>query len=47
MSKDEFPPQSCVYINCDGASRGNPGMSAIGLCIKGEDGHTVLKQLSE
>ena len=36
-----------IYINCDGASRGNPGMSAIGIQIKGEDKKTVLKQHGE
>jgi len=36
-----------VYINCDGASRGNPGRAAIGIQIKGEDKKTVLKQHSE
>ena len=36
-----------IYINCDGASRGNPGRSAIGIQIKGEDKKTVLKQHGE
>ena len=36
-----------IYINCDGASRGNPGSAAIGIQIKGEDKKTVLKQHSE
>ena len=36
-----------IYINCDGASRGNPGRAAIGIQIKGEDKKTVLKQHSE
>jgi ribonuclease HI len=36
-----------IYINCDGASRGNPGRTAIGIQIKGEDKKTVLKQHSE
>jgi len=36
-----------IYINCDGASRGNPGNAAIGIQIKGEDKKTVLKQHSE
>jgi len=36
-----------IYINCDGASRGNPGKAAIGIQIKGEDKKTVLKQHSE
>ena len=36
-----------IYINCDGASRGNPGRAAIGIQIKGEDKKTVLKQYSE
>jgi len=36
-----------IYINCDGASRGNPGKAAIGIQIKGEDQKTVLKQHSE
>ncbi len=30
-----------IYINCDGASRGNPGKAAIGIQIKGEDKKTV------
>jgi len=34
--------QKCIYINCDGASRGNPGKASIGVCIKGEDKKTVL-----
>jgi len=36
-----------IYINCDGASRCNPGRAAIGIQIKGEDKKTVLKQHSE
>ena len=36
-----------IYINCDCASRGNPGKAAIGIQIKGEDKKTVLKQHSE
>ncbi len=47
MNKPDVPPQACVFINCDGASRGNPGMSAIGVCIKGEDGQTILAKFSE
>lgn len=47
MSKTDVPPQSCVYVNCDGASRGNPGISAIGVCIKGEDCETILAKTSE
>lgn len=43
----EIPNQECVYINCDGASRGNPGNAAIGICIRGEDKKTVLKKYSE
>lgn len=46
MSK-EVPNQECVYIHCDGASRGNPGKAAIGICIKGEDRKTVLKKHRE
>ena len=36
-----------IYINCDGASRGNPGEAAIGIQIKGEDKKTILKKHSE
>ena len=41
---DTIKNQECVYINCDGASRGNPGKASIGVCIKGEDKKTVLKK---
>jgi len=44
---DEELPQESVYINCDGASRGNPGNAAIGVCIKGADKKTVLKEYGE
>jgi len=43
----EIPNQECVYINCDGASRGNPGNAAIGIYIRGEDKKTVLKKYGE
>jgi len=36
-----------IYINCDGASQGNPGKAAIGIQIKGEDKKTILKEHSE
>lgn len=35
-----------VRINIDGASRGNPGSSGIGVVISDGDGH-VLKEISE
>ena len=36
-----------IYINCDGASQGNPGRAAIGIQIRGEDKKTVLKKHRE
>lgn len=46
MSK-HFPNQNCVYINCDGACRPNPGFGAIGIVIRGEDNKTILKKHKE
>ena len=46
MSK-HIPNQNCVYINCDGACRGNPGHGAIGIIIKDENKKTVLKEHKE
>ena len=33
-----------VTVNVDGASRGNPGPSGIGYCIRNENGHIVERQ---
>ena len=46
MSK-HIPNQKCIYINCDGACRGNPGPGAIGIIIRGEDKKIVLKEHKE
>lgn len=34
----ELPMQGWTKINIDGASRGNPGRSAIGYCLRNEQG---------
>lgn len=39
--------EKIVYVNCDGASRGNPGLASIGALIKGEDKKKVLLRLSK
>lgn len=38
----EFPSAGGLTVNTDGASRGNPGRSAIGYCIRDEQGDIVL-----
>ncbi|XP_019241572.1 PREDICTED: uncharacterized protein LOC109221549 [Nicotiana attenuata] len=46
----EFPSAGGLKVNTDGASRGNPGRSAIGYCIKDDQGDIVLavgKQIHE
>nr|XP_016480745.1 PREDICTED: uncharacterized protein LOC107801860 [Nicotiana tabacum] len=37
----ELPMVGWVKVNTDGASRGNPGRSSIGLCIRNDDGDLV------
>lgn len=45
-----FPEEGWLKVNTDGASRGNPGRSAIGYCIRDEKGdivYTVGKEIKE
>ncbi|XP_075097373.1 uncharacterized protein LOC142174882 [Nicotiana tabacum] len=37
----EFPSAGWLKVNTDGASRGNPGRSSIGFCIRNENGDIV------
>ncbi|XP_070019940.1 uncharacterized protein [Nicotiana sylvestris] len=37
----EFPSAGWLKVNTDGASRGNPGRSSIGFCIRNEKGDIV------
>ncbi|XP_075098658.1 uncharacterized protein LOC142175552 [Nicotiana tabacum] len=37
----EFPSAGWLKVNMDGASRGNPGRSSIGFCIRNENGDIV------
>ncbi|XP_009784324.2 uncharacterized protein [Nicotiana sylvestris] len=34
----EMPPQGWIKVNCDGASRGNPGRSSIGYALRDDEG---------
>ncbi|XP_019250979.1 PREDICTED: uncharacterized protein LOC109229885 [Nicotiana attenuata] len=38
----EFPGEGWLKVNTDGASRGNPGRSAVGYCVKDENGDIVF-----
>ncbi|XP_016461411.1 uncharacterized protein LOC107784749 [Nicotiana tabacum] len=35
----EMPPQGWIKVNCDGASRGNPGRSSIGYTLRDDEGN--------
>lgn len=37
----EFPMEGWLKVNTDGASRGNPGRSSIGFCMRNELGDVV------
>ncbi|XP_070017599.1 uncharacterized protein [Nicotiana sylvestris] len=37
----EFPSAGWLKVNTDGASRGNPGRSSIGFCIRNENGDII------
>ncbi|XP_070008763.1 uncharacterized protein [Nicotiana sylvestris] len=46
----EFPSAGWLKVNTDGASRGNPGRSSIGFCIRNENGDiakSVGKEIEE
>ncbi|XP_019229533.1 PREDICTED: uncharacterized protein LOC109210559 [Nicotiana attenuata] len=46
----EFPQQGWIKVNTDGASRGNPGRSAIGNCFRDEAGevrYAMGKEIAE
>lgn len=46
----ELPGEGCLKVNTDGASRGNPGRSAIGYCVRDEFGdivYAVGKEINE
>ncbi|XP_019248338.1 PREDICTED: uncharacterized protein LOC109227594 [Nicotiana attenuata] len=46
----EFPIEGWLKVNTDGASRGNPGRSSIGFCIRDDMGdvrYAVGKEISE
>nr|XP_016460879.1 PREDICTED: uncharacterized protein LOC107784288 [Nicotiana tabacum] len=40
----EFPPRGWIKVNTDGACRGNPGKSLIGLCIRDEVGDLIYAE---
>lgn len=37
----EFPMEGWIKVNSDGASRGNPGMSAISFCVRDDRGDII------
>ncbi|XP_055800831.1 uncharacterized protein LOC129870195 [Solanum dulcamara] len=42
-----FPPQGWCACNTDGASRGNPGRSAYGFCVRNAQGNLIYAQAGE
>lgn len=43
----EFPMDGWIKFNTDGASRGNPGRSSIGFCMRNELGDVVYARGKE
>lgn len=43
----EFPIAGWIKINTDGASRGNPGKSSVGFCLRNEHGDLIYARAKE
>ncbi|XP_060196277.1 uncharacterized protein LOC132625704 [Lycium barbarum] len=43
----KFPPSGWLLCNTDGASRGNPGRSAYGFCLRNIDGNLIYAQAAD
>lgn len=45
-----MPSEGWVKVNTDGASRGNPGRSSIGVCVRNQEGDVIYalgKEINE
>ncbi|XP_059290521.1 uncharacterized protein LOC132044056 [Lycium ferocissimum] len=43
----KFPDRGWIKVNTDGASRGNPGRSSWGFCVRDENGDVIQAQAKE